>query len=158
MLSQSRDTFSAIPAIPQQGAIPPFGALFTYTYQCDSPICNISRDTCAIPRKTSTKQFCDTIAESIARYERRGSFYLQLELFFQARLLYGWRTFLVQNGYSEPRWDLSVLQSASQSVVHNITSALTSLQGTLTKLDSSCLSLWAHNLLQGSVNIDGIRT
>ena len=78
--------------------------------------------------------------------------------FFQARLLYGWRTFLVQNGYSEPRWDLSVLQSASQSVVHNITSAFTPLQGTVIKFDSSCLSLWAHNLLQGSVNIDGIRT
>ena len=76
----------------------------------------------------------------------------------QARLLYGWRTFLVQNGYSEPRWDLSVLQSASQSVVHNITSALAPLQGTVIKLDSSCLSLWAHNLLQGPVNIDGIRT
>ena len=76
---------------------------------------------------------------------------------FQARLLYGWRTFLVQNGYSEPRWDLSVLQSASQSVVHNISSAFTPLQGTVIKLDSSCLSLWAHNLLQGSVNINGIR-
>ena len=75
----------------------------------------------------------------------------------QARLLYGWRTFLVQNGYSEPRWDLSVLQSASQSVVHNISSAFTPLQGTVIKLDSSCLSLWAHNLLQGSVNINGIR-
>ena len=42
---------------------------FTQTYQCDTPFCNISRDTCAIPRKTSTKKLCDTIAESIARYE-----------------------------------------------------------------------------------------
>ena len=46
---------------------PPLVPSFTQTYQCDTPLCNISRDTCAIPRKTSTKHFCDTIAESISR-------------------------------------------------------------------------------------------
>ena len=49
----------------------PLGTSFTQTYQCDTPILqHIARDTCAIPRKTSTKTFCDTIAQSIARYEK----------------------------------------------------------------------------------------
>ena len=58
----SRDTFSATPAIPQQGAIPPFGAFFTRTYQCDIPICNISRDTCAMPQENKH--------EKVLRYYR----------------------------------------------------------------------------------------
>ena len=47
----SRDTFSAIPALPQQGAIPPLPWVpcFTQAHLCDTPFCNISRDTCAIP-------------------------------------------------------------------------------------------------------------
>ena len=59
----SRDTSSAIPAIPQQDAIPPFGAFFfTKTYQCDTPFCNISRDTCAIPQENKH--------EKVLRYYR----------------------------------------------------------------------------------------
>ena len=53
----SRDTFSAIAAIPQQGAItPPLVPSFTQTYQCDTPFCNISRDTCAIPQENKHKK------------------------------------------------------------------------------------------------------
>ena len=41
------------------------------THLCDTPCCNVSCDNCAIsPIKTSTKYFCDTIATSIARYEK----------------------------------------------------------------------------------------
>ena len=43
---------------------------FTRTHLCDTPFCNVSRDNCAIPTETSTKEFCDTIATSIARYEK----------------------------------------------------------------------------------------
>ena len=44
---------------------------FTQTHLCDTPFCNISRDNCAIPhKKTSTKEFCDTIATSITRYKK----------------------------------------------------------------------------------------
>ena len=37
---------------------------------CDTLVCNVSRDNCAIPHKTSTKEFCDTIATNIAQYEK----------------------------------------------------------------------------------------
>ena len=48
----SRDTFLAIPAFTQHGAIPlPLVPSFTQTYQYDTPVCNISRDTCAIPQE-----------------------------------------------------------------------------------------------------------
>ena len=47
----SRDTLSAIAAIPQEGAIPPLVLSLTQTYQCDTPFCNISRDTCAISQE-----------------------------------------------------------------------------------------------------------
>ena len=64
----SRDTFSAIPAIPQQGAIPPFGALFLHRHISTIPHFATYRAILVrYPRKTSTKKFCDTIAESIAR-------------------------------------------------------------------------------------------
>ena len=54
----SRDTFSAIAAIPQQGAIPPpLVPSFTQTYQCDTPFCNISRDTCAIPQENKHEKY-----------------------------------------------------------------------------------------------------
>ena len=67
----SRDTFSAIPAIPQQGAIPPPGALFYTDISVWHPILQrIARYLCDTPRKTSTEEFCETIAESIARYEK----------------------------------------------------------------------------------------
>ena len=36
---------------------------------CDTPFCNISRDHLRYPLKTSTKEFCDTSATSIARYQ-----------------------------------------------------------------------------------------
>ena len=67
----SRDTFSAIPANPQQGAIPP---LWCLVFHRDISAIPHFAAYCAIfvryPRKTSTKEFCDTIAESIARYEK----------------------------------------------------------------------------------------
>ena len=63
----SRDTFSGT----QNGAIPPHLVLnFTQTHLCDTPFYNSSRDRCATPHKTSTKRVCDTIATSIARYEK----------------------------------------------------------------------------------------
>ena len=49
---------------------PPLVLSFTKAYLCDTPFCNLSRDNCAIPIKTSTKEFCDTIATSIAHYEK----------------------------------------------------------------------------------------
>ena len=42
---------------------------FSEAYLCDTPFCNILRDNCAIPHKNKHKK-CDTIAASIARYER----------------------------------------------------------------------------------------
>ena len=66
----SRDTFSGRLALPQNGAIPPLVLSFTQAHLCDTPFCNISRDNCAIPHKTSTKELCDTIAASLARYEK----------------------------------------------------------------------------------------
>ena len=70
----SRDTFSAIPAIPQQGAIPPFGA-FSYTdVSVRYPnLQHIARCLCDTPGKHARKKFAIlsvTIAESIARYEK----------------------------------------------------------------------------------------
>ena len=49
---------------------PPLVLSFTQAHLCDTPFFNISRDNCAIPHKnlTGTKEFCDTIAASIARY------------------------------------------------------------------------------------------
>ena len=50
---------------------PPLVLSFTHAHLCDTPFCNVSRDNCAISHfKTSTKYFCDTIATSIARYEK----------------------------------------------------------------------------------------
>ena len=56
----SRNTFSAIPAIPPQGAIPPLVPCFTQTYQCDTPfkICkHIARYFCDTPGKQARKSF-----------------------------------------------------------------------------------------------------
>ena len=49
---------------------PPLILSFRQAHLCDNPFCNVSRDNCAIPIKTSTKEFCNTIATSIARYEK----------------------------------------------------------------------------------------
>ena len=49
---------------------PPLVLNSTQTHLCDTPFCNVSRDNCAIPTKTSTKEICDTIATSIARYDK----------------------------------------------------------------------------------------
>ena len=65
----SRDTFSGRLALPKMVRYPPLVLNFTQTHLCDTPVCNVSRDNCAIPpTKTSTKG--DTIATSIARYEK----------------------------------------------------------------------------------------
>ena len=53
----------------------PLVLTFTQGHLCDTPFCNILRDHCAIPLcdtppKTSTKKFCNTIATSIARYDK----------------------------------------------------------------------------------------
>ena len=67
----SRDTFSRMLAAPPNTVrYPPLVLSFTQAHLCDTPFCNVSRDNCAIPHKTSTKDFCDTIATSIARYAK----------------------------------------------------------------------------------------
>ena len=54
----SRDTFSAIPAIPQQGAIPPLGALFYTGISVRYPILqHIARYLCDTPGKQARKSF-----------------------------------------------------------------------------------------------------
>ena len=64
----SRDTFSAIPAIPQQGAIPPPPVpSFTQTYQCDARFCNISRDTCAISQENKHEQMFAILSLKVSR-------------------------------------------------------------------------------------------
>ena len=67
----SRDTFSGRLAAPQMVRYSPMLLSFTQAHLCDTPFCNISREKlCDTPTKTSTKSFCDTIAASIARYEK----------------------------------------------------------------------------------------
>ena len=67
----SRDTFSAIPAIPQQGAIPPPWCLLLHRHMSAIPHFTTYRAMpVRYPRKTSTKMLCNTIAESIARFEK----------------------------------------------------------------------------------------
>ena len=54
----SRDTFSAIPAIPQQGAIPPLAALFYTDISVRYPILqHIARYLCDTPGKQARKSF-----------------------------------------------------------------------------------------------------
>ena len=54
----SRDTFSAIPAIPKQGAIPSFGALFYTDISLRYPILqHIARYLCDTPGKQAPKTF-----------------------------------------------------------------------------------------------------
>ena len=65
-----RDTFEGTLALPQNGAIPPLVLSFTQAHLCDTPFCNISRDNCAIPHKNQHERVCDTIATSIALYEK----------------------------------------------------------------------------------------
>ena len=65
----SRNTFSGRLAAPQNVAITPALVLSsTQALLCDIPCYNIWRDNCAIPHKTRTNKFCDTVATSIARY------------------------------------------------------------------------------------------
>ena len=73
----SRDAFAGSLALPQNGAIPrppPPSGTFSHRHICAiPPFCNISQDNCAMPPpKTSTKEFYDTIAASIPRYESEG--------------------------------------------------------------------------------------
>ena len=50
---------------------PPLALSFRQAHLCDTPFCNIYRAIIVrYPKKTSTKEFCDTIAASIARYEK----------------------------------------------------------------------------------------
>ena len=64
----SRDTFSAIAAIPQEGAIPPaLVPSFTQTYQFDTPFCNISRDTCAIPQENMHENIYAILSLKVSR-------------------------------------------------------------------------------------------
>ena len=58
---------------PKMVRYPPIILSFAQAHLCDTPFCNVSRDNCAIRHnllKTNTKEFCDTIATSIARYEK----------------------------------------------------------------------------------------
>ena len=69
------DAIAAIPLIARyfvrevnssrNGAMPPLVLSFTQAHRCNTQFCNISRDNCALPQ-----EFCDTIATSIARYEK----------------------------------------------------------------------------------------
>ena len=50
---------------------PPLALCFTKAHLHDTPFCNMSRDSCPIPHKNKHfQEFCDTIAASIARYEK----------------------------------------------------------------------------------------
>ena len=50
---------------------PPLILSFTNAHLCETPSCNVSRDNCAIPiLKKSTREVGNTIATSIARYEK----------------------------------------------------------------------------------------
>ena len=66
----SRDTFSAMAASPQQGAMPPWCLLLHRHISAIPHFATYRAILVRYPRKTSTKTFCDTIAESIARYEK----------------------------------------------------------------------------------------
>ena len=56
--SLSRDTFSAIPAIPPQGAIPPLGAFFYTDISVRYPILqHIARYLCHTPGKQARRSF-----------------------------------------------------------------------------------------------------
>ena len=62
--------FSGRSALPEMVRYPSFVLSFTQAHLCDTPFCNVSHDTSAISHKKRTKKFCDTIATSIARYEK----------------------------------------------------------------------------------------
>ena len=67
----SRDTFSGKSAFPQNGAIPPPWYLISHRHICAIPHFATYRAIIVrYPTKASTKEFCDTIATSIARYEK----------------------------------------------------------------------------------------
>ena len=67
----SRDTFLGRLALPQNGAIPPSWYLVLHRHICAIPRFATYRAILVrYPIKTSTKVFCDTIAASIARYEK----------------------------------------------------------------------------------------
>ena len=66
-----RDTFSGKLALPPKWRDAPPLILSFHTDTCAIPhFCYVSRDNCAIPHKTRMKEFCDTIAASIAREEK----------------------------------------------------------------------------------------
>ena len=67
----SRDTFSGRLVLPQNGAIPPPWHLVSHRHICAIPHFATYRAIIGrYPTKTSTKEFCETIAASIARYEK----------------------------------------------------------------------------------------
>ena len=75
----SRDTFQGRVALPQNGAIPPLAITFTQAHLCDTPFCNVSRDTCVIPHE----EFCDIIATYraiLVRYPMKSFVILSLQV------------------------------------------------------------------------------
>ena len=66
----SRDTFYGRLTLPQNGAIPPFVLSFTQAHLCHNPFALYRAIIVQCPIKASTKEFCDTIATNIARYEK----------------------------------------------------------------------------------------
>ena len=87
----SRDTFSEGGGhSPKIVRYPPLLLSFTQAHQCDTLFCNVLRDNVRYPMKKNTQGFCDTIATSIARYEKyrywaswplsRGNFWLAITL------------------------------------------------------------------------------
>ena len=76
----SRDTFQGRLALPQNGAIPLFGVYFSQPhfsaiphfapYRAIPHFATYRAIIVRYPTKTSTKKKCDTIATSIARYEK----------------------------------------------------------------------------------------
>ena len=64
----SRDTSSVRVAAPQNCAIPPpLGtSIYTRFHLCDTPCCNISRNTCVIPHKSKCERALPRDMKSIA--------------------------------------------------------------------------------------------
>ena len=67
----SRDVFKGTLALPQNLAMPPFWHLVSHRNISAIPhFAAYRKIIMRFPEKTSTKEFCDTIGTSIARYEK----------------------------------------------------------------------------------------
>ena len=62
----SRDSFSGRVALPKTVRYPPLVLSFTQAHLCNTPFCNISRDSCAIPHKNKHERVLRYYRKSIA--------------------------------------------------------------------------------------------